>query len=289
MAHVLITGASKGFGLLTAKKLLSDGHKVIAGLRGVAGKNQAVADELKAAGALAVELDVTDEGGVTKAVERALAWAGTLDVLVNNAGIGVLGLQENFTVEDWKTIFDVNVFGVQRMNRAVLPHFRERRAGLLVHVSSLLGRMVIPYYGPYNASKHALEALADNYRVELSSFGIESVLVEPGGYATTFKDAMIRPSDTSRDAGYGPLAASPEKAFAAFSKHLSGPDGPKPEWVAEAVAGLVRAPRGKRPFRTTVDRLGMGAAVDAYNQTAEELMKKVYTAFKMADALTLKI
>jgi NAD(P)-dependent dehydrogenase (short-subunit alcohol dehydrogenase family) len=288
MAHVLITGASKGFGLLTAKKLLSDGHKVIAGMRGVAGKNQAVAEELKAAGALPVELDVTDESAVTKAVERALAWAGTLDVLVNNAGIGVLGLQETFTVDDWKNIFDVNVFGVQRMNRAVLPHFRERRAGLLIHVSSLLGRMVIPFYGPYNASKHALEALADNYRVELSSLGIESVLVEPGGYATTFGDAMLRPSDKTRDAGYGPLAAAPEKAFAAFAKHLSGPDGPKPEWVAEAVAGLVRAPRGTRPFRTTVDRLGMGAAVDVYNQTAEELMKKVYTAFKMADALTLR-
>jgi NAD(P)-dependent dehydrogenase (short-subunit alcohol dehydrogenase family) len=288
MAHVLITGASKGFGLLTAKKLLSDGHKVAAGMRGVAGKNQAVADELKTAGALPVELDVTDESVVAKAVERALAWAGTLDVLVNNAGVGVLGLQETFTVDDWRKVFDVNVFGVQRMNRAVLPHFRERRAGLLIHVSSLLGRMVIPYYGPYNASKHALEALADNYRVELSSLGIESVLVEPGGYGTTFMDAMMKPSDTTRDSGYGPLASAPEKAFAAFAKHLTGPDAPDPARVAEAVAALVRAPRGQRPFRTTVDRLGMGAAVDVYNQTAEELVKKVYTAFKMADALTLK-
>ncbi len=284
MSNILVTGASKGFGFRIVKTLLKDGHRVVAGMRGPEGKNKDVAAELSAAGALTVEMDVTDEASVA----RAVAKAGALDVVVNNAGIGVLGLQENFTPEDWKKVFDVNVFGVQRVNRAVLPQMRERRAGLLIHVSSLLGRMVIPYYGPYNATKHALEALADNYRVELSSFGIESVLVEPGGYATTFMDAMLRPSDGSRDAGYGPLAGAPEQSLAAFVKHLRGPQAPDPQWVADAVAGLVRAPRGKRPFRTTVDRSGMGAAVDPYNRAAEELQKQVYAAFRMSEALTLR-
>jgi len=207
---------------------------------------------------------------------------------VNNAGVGVLGLQETFTPEDWKKVFDVNVLGVQRVNRAVLPQMRERRAGLLIHISSLLGRMVIPFYGPYNASKFALEALADNYRIELSSFGIESVLVEPGGYGTTFMDGLIKPSDRSRDPGYGPMAGAPEQSLASFVKHLTGPHAPNPQWVADAVAGLVQAPRGKRPFRTTVDRLGMGAAVDPYNQAAEEMQKKVYAAFGLSDVLALK-
>lgn len=289
MANVLVTGASKGFGFLTVKALLKDGHKVAAGMRGVDAKNRSAADELKNAGALPVELDVTDEAGVRKAVDRALNWAGGLDAVVNNAGVGVLGLQETFTVEDWKKVFEVNVFGVQRVNRAVLPHFRQRQAGLLVHVSSLLGRMVIPFYGPYNASKWALEALAETYRVELARLGIESVLVEPGGYGTTFMDALVTPSDGSRDASYGPLAQAPRQALDAFAKHVTGPGAPDPNWVAEAVADLIKLPRGKRPFRTTVDRLGMGAAVDPYNQAAEELTRKVYAAFGMSDALTLKI
>ncbi|HEX7898086.1 MAG TPA: SDR family NAD(P)-dependent oxidoreductase [Planctomycetota bacterium] len=285
MANVLVTGASKGFGFLIVKTLLKDGHRVAAGMRGVGGKNGAAAAELKAAGAAPVELDVTDEASVN----RAVASAGALDVVVNNAGVGVLGLQENFTPEDWKRVFDVNVFGVQRVNRAALPGMRERRAGLLIHVSSLLGRMVIPFYGPYNATKHALEALADNYRVELSGFGVESVLVEPGGYGTSFMDAMLRPSDASRDASYGPLAGAPEKAFAAFAKRLTGPDAPDPQRVADVVAGLVRAPRGKRPFRSTVDRTPMGEAVEACNRTAEEQQARVYAAFGIADVLTAKV
>jgi len=284
MANILVTGSSKGFGFLIVKTLLKDGHRVIAGMRGVDGKNKSAAGELKAAGALPVEMDVTDEGSVA----RAVASAGSLDIVVNNAGVGVLGLQETFTPEDWKKVFDVNVVGVQRVDRAVLPQMRERRAGLLIHISSLLGRMVIPFYGPYNASKFALEALADNYRIELSSFGIESVLVEPGGYGTTFMDGLIKPSDRSRDKGYGPIADAPEQSLTAFVKHLTGPQAPNPQWVADAVLGLVKTPRGKRPFRTTVDRLGMGAAVDPYNQAAEEMQKKVYAAFGMSEVLTLK-
>ena len=284
MANILVTGSSKGFGYLIVKTLLKDGHRVVAAMRGMDGKNKGAAAELKAAGAAPVEMDVTDESSVTKAV----ASAGTLDVVVNNAGVGVSGLQECFTPDDWKKVFDVNVLGVQRVNRAVLPQMRQRRSGLLLQISSLLGRMVIPFFGPYNASKFAVEALADNYRVELSSFGIESVLVEPGGYGTTFMEGRIKPSDASRNSSYGAMAAAPEQAAADFTKLVTGPNAPNPQWVADAVAGLVKAPRGKRPFRTTVDRLGMGAAVDPYNQAAEEMQKKIYAAFGMSEALTLR-
>lgn len=289
MGSVLVTGASRGFGILISRTLLREGHKVVATMRDPAGRNRGAAADLRGAGALVADMDVTDEASVLRGVGEAIEKAGGLDVVVNNAGVGVLGLQEAFTIADWKRIFDVNVFGVQRVNRAVLPHMRQRRSGLLVHISSLLGRMPIPYYGPYNASKFALEALADNYRLELSSFGIESVLVEPGGYGTEFKESLLRPSDEVRLKQYGALAQAPDQALAAFSRIFDGPDAPDPQWVADAVASVIRAPRGKRPFRTVVDRLGMGDAIEPYNRSIDEIQKRVFAAFGMADALNLRI
>jgi NAD(P)-dependent dehydrogenase (short-subunit alcohol dehydrogenase family) len=289
MGSVLVTGASRGFGILISKTLLREGHRVVATMRDPAGRNRAAAADLRGAGALVVDMDVTDEGSVQRGVGEAVEKCGGLDVVVNNAGIGVLGLQEAFTIDDWKRLFDVNVFGVQRVNRAVLPHMRQRRSGLLVHVSSLLGRMPIPFYGPYNASKFALEALADNYRLELSSFGIESVLVEPGGYGTEFKESLLRPSDGARLKQYGAFAQAPDQSLAAFSKHLEGPDAPDPQQVADAIASLIAAPRGRRPFRTVVDRLGMGDAIEPYNRSLDEIQRKVFAAFGMADALKLRI
>lgn len=138
-------------------------------MRNLEGRNSKAASELQSLGAKTVEIDVTHDSSVNKGMSEAIELLNGIDVVVNNAGVGVLGLQETFTAEDWKKLFEVNVFGVQRVNRSVLPHMREKRSGLLIHISSLLGRVVMPFYGPYNSSKFALEALADNYRVELSS------------------------------------------------------------------------------------------------------------------------
>lgn len=101
-------------------------------------------------------------------------------------------------------------------------------------------------------------------------------------------DGLIKPSDPSRNGGYGPMAGAPEQSLAAFAQHLTGPHAPNPHWVADAVASLIKTPRGKCPFRTTVDRLGMAAAVDPYNQAADDLQKKVHAAFGMSDALKLR-
>jgi len=289
MANVLVTGSSKGFGKLIVQTLIKEGHKVVASMRGVDSKNKAAADELKSIGAFPIEIDVIDDSSVQKGVTAAIEVLGGVDVVVNNAGVGVLGLQETFTPDDWKKLFDINVFGVQRVNRAILTHMREKRSGLLIHISSLLGRVVIPFYGPYNASKFALEAMADNYRIELSSFGIESVLVEPGGYGTTFVDNLIHPSDSARIASYGPMASAPEASLKAFERNFEGPNAPNPQWVADAVAQIIRTPRGERPFRTPVDRIGMGDAVKPYNLAAEEMQKAIYAAFGMSDVLKLKV
>lgn len=286
---VLITGANGGFGKLTGHTLLKKGHTVVASMRGIKGKNQAAAEELKKTGAQVVEIDVTNDPSVQQGVEAAMKLAGGLDVVVNNAGVGVIGLQEAFTPDDWKKLFDINVFGVQRVNRAVLPHMRSKKSGLLIHISSLLGRMTIPFYGPYNASKWALEALAENYRSELSGFGIDSCVVEPGGYPTTFMDNLVKPSDTSRDSGYGNFAQAPMELFINFEKALSANPAQNPQLVADAVARLIDTPPGRRPFRTVVDKMGMGDHIKGYNDQLEQITSGVYNAFGMGDMLKLKV
>jgi NADP-dependent 3-hydroxy acid dehydrogenase YdfG len=144
-------------------------------------KNKGVADELKSVGAHIVELDVTDDDSVKSASRAVLKQVERLEVLVNNAGVGIIGLQETFTPEEWRRIFDIKVFGVQRGVRAFLPNMREKRKSLLVFVTSRLGRFTLPLYGPYNASKWTLEALAENYRTELSGLGIDPAPDSWGG------------------------------------------------------------------------------------------------------------
>jgi NAD(P)-dependent dehydrogenase (short-subunit alcohol dehydrogenase family) len=286
--NILITGASSGFGKLMVQTLLAKGNTVFASMRGINGKNKGVADDLKSAGAHIVELDVTHDESVESAARAVLKQVEGLDVLVNNAGVGVIGLQETFTPEDWRHIFDINVFGVQRVVRAFLPHMREKKKGLLVFVTSLLGRFTLPFYGPYNASKWAMEALAENYRTELSGFGIESCLVEPGGFPTAFHANLVKPADPDRDTGYGEFAEMPLASFANFQEALKANPEQDPQLVADAVSGLISTPAGKRKFRTIVDKMGMGAHLEAYNDQLETITQGIYSAFGMSDLLKVK-
>ncbi len=286
---ILITGSSGGFGKLTTLKFLEKGYTIVATMRGTESKNKAVAEELRTAGAHIVEIDVTSDDSVNQGVATAMDMAGGLDVVINNAGVGVLGLQENFTPEDWQKLFDINVFGVQRVNRAVLPHMRARNSGLLIHVSSLLGRIALPFYGPYNASKWALEALAENYRVELSGLGIDVCIVEPGGYPTNFMDNLLRPSDKTRAASYGDFAQAPMQLFTNFEQALANNPAQNPQNVAEAIAALIDTPAGQRKFRTAVDKMGMGDPINGYNDHLEQITSGIYGAFGMGDMLQLKV
>ena len=277
---ILITGGSSGFGQLTVRALIDGGHRVAASVRDPGGRNAEPASTLRELGAAIVEIDVTDDRRPSNAAPPRAHWRhldGRLDVLINNAGVGVIGLAEGFTVEDFRRVFEINVFGVQRMNRAVLPGFRAQGRGLLLHVSSLLGRMTIPFYGPYNASKWALEALAETYRTELSQLGIESCLVEPGGYPTPFMDRLIRPSDRTRDDDYGPLANAPQASLEGFHAMLMNTPAQDPQNVANAIAAVVDAPRGQRPLRTVVDSIGMGDAIRPYNEMLHSLTEAIYT------------
>lgn len=288
MAKILITGTNGGFGRLTFSALKSKGHQIAASMRDITGKNKKAADELKAAGATVVELDVTKDASVDQAVKSVIDSFGGLDVVINNAGVGVLGLQEAFTPDDWRKIFEVNVFGVQRVDRAVLPHMRQKGDGLLIHISSLLGRITVPFYGPYNASKWALEALCENYRTEVSQSGVEVCIVEPGGYPTTFIDNLVRPSDASRNAGYGPMGAMAEPFLENFEKNLAANPAQDPNNVALAIADLVGKPKGQRPFRTIVDKLGMGSPIEEYNAALARITQGIYGAFGIGHLLQVK-
>ena len=285
---ILITGASGGFGKLTVLTLLQKGHQVAASMRDINGKNKNVADELRKAGAKIIEIDVTDDTSVTNGVNSAISDLDGLDVLINNAGLGVLGMQEFFTPADFQKVFDINVFGVQRMNRAVVPYFREKKNGLIIYTSSLLGRIALPFYGAYQASKWALEALAENYRVELSGFGIENCIVEPGGYPTAFSDNLLRPSDNSREVGYGDFAKVPEAALHNFENVLKNNPQQNPQKVADAFAELIEKPKGDKPFRTAVDFIGMADHIQKYNEHLEQIMTGLYTNFGTQGMLSVR-
>jgi NAD(P)-dependent dehydrogenase (short-subunit alcohol dehydrogenase family) len=179
-----------------------------------------------------------------------------------------IGLTEAFTPEEFSRVYDVNVNGPVRVNRAVLPSMRARRSGLLVHLSSAAGRATVPALAPYCASKYALEALADAYRFELHPWGVQSVLVEPGIYRTPIFDDAVLPSDSARLASYGPHADYVERVRHGFAAAMADPDNEGPVEVAEAVVRLVEMDAAARPFRTVVSA-PLESLLTPYNVLAE--------------------
>lgn len=271
---VLITGASTGFGRLLAEKLARAEYRTFATMRDLQERNREEAQSLRAAapGVQVVELDVTDEKSIARAVAETLREAGRIDVVVNNAGIGNAGLTEGYTPEQVHRIFDVNVLGCVRVNRAVLPSMRAQKSGLLVHVTSAAGRLALPYLGPYVASKWALEGLAESYRLELAPLGIDSVVVEPGKYKTEIFGRMLEPAE-NLSAAYG--AGDLSRVFLEnFNGDLER-RSPDPAEVIDAIVRLMQTPRGQRPFRTLV---GADAqALAGYNAAADQIREAVMT------------
>jgi NAD(P)-dependent dehydrogenase (short-subunit alcohol dehydrogenase family) len=269
---ILITGTSSGFGRDTAETLARAGHTVYASMRDIAGVNRPHADALRALGLAVVQLDVTDEASVESAVGTVLAKAGRIDVLINNAGIAAAGVSEAFTPDQVRALFEVNVFGLQRTLRAVLPAFRRQGDGLIVNVGSILGRVTFPFFGLYGASKHAVEALTDSYRYELSQFGVDVVLVQPSAYPTSMYSSVQQPADVRRAEDYGAVGKIPGKMFETFMGIFQGKNAPNPHDVAEAVAKLVGQPKGSRPARIVV---GQPFGADVVNQQTAPVQTQV--------------
>lgn len=286
---ILITGSNAGFGKRMALTLATRGHTVYAGMRDLAGRNAAVAEELRAfrgeAGGsiVPVELDPGSDASVEAAGQAVLAaTGGRIDAVINNAGYGAIGLGEAYTPAQVAEMMNINVIGPQRVNRAVLPAMRGRGAGLIVHVSSAVGRLVIPAMGVYCASKFALEALAEAYHYELAPLGIDAVIVEPGAYPTGFLDGSKGPGDPGRAAGYGPMSGLAEQMTGGLRYMLSQGSAPDPQGVADAIVGLVEAPAGTRPLRMIVDPSG-GAGVKAINATCAQVQAGMLTAMGMGN------
>lgn len=287
MAKVFIAGIAGGFGRPTALALLGKGHEVAGSVRNRTGRNADTVAQLEAAGARIVEMDVTDTASTDAGLAQAVATLGGLDVLFNNAGVGSQGIQELMSPEEMGRVFDVNVMGVQRVMRAALPHLRAQGRGTVLYTSSLIGRIATPFFGTYSASKWALEAIVDCYRTELSGFGIESCIIEPGAMPTAFFDGMIAPDDPAREAEYSGFAAVPATSAAGLAEMLDGTPNQRPERIAEAVVALLDMPFGTKPFRTVVDHTGVGPQIERYNEVLHDVTRTVLANFGIAQMLDL--
>lgn len=287
MNKVMMTGIAGGFGKPTALALLDNGYEVAGSVRSRTGKNADTVAELEAAGAVIVEMDVTDAASTERGVAEATVGLGGLDILFNNAGIGAYGIQELMSPEDMARVFDVNVMGVQRVMRTALPHLRAQGRGSVLYTSSLIGRITTPFYGTYSASKWALEAIVECYRTELSSFGIESCIIEPGPMPTAFFDRMVAPDDPAREAEYGDFAGVPTASAAGLAEALEATPLQRPERVAEAVVALLEKPFGRKPFRTVVDHAGLGPQIERYNDVLHDVTRTVMANFGIEEMLKL--
>jgi NAD(P)-dependent dehydrogenase (short-subunit alcohol dehydrogenase family) len=278
---VLITGSSTGFGRLFADTLARKGHTVFATMRDPGGRNAKNASEIRTLAEkdslpiYVLELDVTDDASVERAVDAAVAKAGRIDVAINNAGYFVSGLAEAVTTEQAQRLMDANFFGPVRVNRAVLPHMRRQRSGVLIHISSGAGRVILPSAGFYCASKFALEALAEAYSYELAAQGIESVIVEPGQYETPVFGNTVTAADVARTNTYGAVKEIPAKINAALSSTAGNA-----QEVADAVLRIIETPAGEKQLRYFVSPQNFG--VDEINALSKQVQAKVLEAFGLA-------
>ena len=256
---VLITGTSHGFGKLTAIKLASMGHKVYAGMRNTGSSNKETADELGSMENIEViELDVTVENSIENSIKHIQANENRIDVLINNAGSVGMGLSELYGNREIEKMFSVNVFGVFNLTNKIIPIMREQKSGLIISMSSVLGRLFLPTWSTYCASKAALEAMAESWRYELAAVGIDSVVIEPGAFPSTNifnrKDEFSPQHNSSSIIDeYGVIGQLPKMFLESQNAMIDNNKAPNPQQIADAIANLMNLPSGKRPFRTVID------------------------------------
>ena len=282
----LVTGASSGFGRLIARALAGAGHITYASMRETRGRNAA---EAKVVAAYArehavdlrvLELDVQSTASASAAIAEITGEHGRLDLLVHNAGHMVWGPSEAFPPEQLAELYDINVLGAQRLNRAALPHMRKERRGLVIWIgSSSAAGGVPPLLGPYFAAKAGLDALAVCYARELAPFGIETSIVVPGAYTkgtNHFAHAGV-PGDVARALEYD---ANLSERFAERMQNALAatvPEDADPAAVATAVVDIIHTPYGTRPFRVVIDPASDGAAVSytVIDRVREEFLRRI--------------
>lgn len=260
----VITGASSGIGSAAALSLLSQGFTVYGAARRI-DRLEALASQ----GVKPLALDVTDAKSMQGGIANVLASSGRIDVLVNNAGYGSYGAIEDVSQEEAKRQFDVNVFGAMELTKLVLPQMRKEGSGRIINISSVGGRAVGPFGGWYHGTKFALEALSDSLRMELKPFGIDVVVVEPGGIKSEFLD--IAASGLQATSGNGPYADRVKSMLASFTNPRMMSMQSPPQIIADVIAraATVKKPKtryvagfGARPL-VTLRRLLSDRAFDS--------------------------
>ena len=289
---VLITGASSGFGLLSAKALARAGHTVYASMRETTGRNAPRVAEIAAYSKAhgldlrTADIDVTDDASVQAGVEKVIADNGRLDVIVHNAGHMVFGPAEAFTPQQYAQLYDVNVLSTQRLNRAALPHMRRQGRGLLLWVSSSSARGgTPPFLAPYFAAKAAMDSLAVSYASEVARWGIETSIVVPGAFTKGTKHFAHSgtPADRAVQQAYeqGPYAGVADQALQGLA--ALEPADADAAAVAEAIADIVDAPFGKRPYRVYVDPAQDGA--EEVFRVGDRVRREMFHKIGLADLL----
>lgn len=284
MKNIIITGTSNGFGLKAAKDFADKDYKVFATMRSPDGKNASAKAELEghSASITVVDMDVTDDASVQKAIEGIIATEGKVDILINNAGIMFIGITEAFSVNQAHEQMNANYYGAIRTMQAVLPTMRKAKAGLIINTSSLFGQISPPFCSTYTATKHALEGYTQGLRYEVSPFGVDVVIVEPGPFGTGLMASNQTPEHGDVLASYGELAGVPVAFGAHFATFLQSEAAPKPQLVVDTYLALADMPSGKRPTRTVV---GITWGVDEMNAAKQPIQDRVLKEMQLEDVL----
>ena len=289
---VVITGASSGFGALTARELAKAGHTVYAGMRETTGRNAPQVEEVRRfatenhADLRAVEMDVQSQDSVDKSLQTIVAEQGRLDVVIHNAGHMVFGPAESFTPEQLAQLYDINVLSTQRVNRAALPVLRKQGTGLVLWIGSTSTRGgTPPYLAPYFAAKAGMDAMAVSYAGELARWNIETSIIVPGAYTsgTNHFAHAGHPNDKERLAEYdqGPTAGLDKEIMAGLQS--VSPEGADVIEVAQAIVQVVDMPFGTRPFRVHIDPADDGAQV--VNAVADRIRVEFLRSIGLKDLL----
>src|SRR5690554_5064142 len=243
---VLITGTNSGFGWLTAHSVAALGHKVYATIRDTKGKNADKAEALsKIDNVVVLDVSLTDQNSVKDAMDTIIAEEGRIDVLVNNAGTGMTGVAESYTVEDVQEMFDVNVIAPWRLMKLALPFMRKQEEGLIINVTSGFGTFSFPFSAVYGASKFGLEGLSEGLHYEVRPLGVDVAILQPGAFPTEMSQKSRPASDSFVNEGYKALEGYPGKMVGAITK-LFQQANPNPQDVADAVVKLIELPQGQR-------------------------------------------
>lgn len=280
---VVITGASSGFGEGAVKAFSDKGYRVWGTMRDADGRNagKKAALEALSKNVSVIDMDVTSDASVADGFARILA-QGPVDVLINNAGIMYLGITEAFSIAQAKEQMETNYYGAVRTMQAVLPAMRAARSGLIINCSSLVGQISPPFFSTYSATKHALEGYTQGLRYEVSPFGIDVAIVEPGPFGTGLLASGQAPAHGDVLASYGELAGVPAAIGAHFAAFLQSEQAPKAQLVVDAYVALADRPAGKRPTRTVV---GVTWGVDAMNAAKQPIQDRVLKEMQLEGTL----